>query len=63
MNGIDLSDQLPESYLEKAVKVGVRERELRGSPRPIHEKREDIRAEVKRVVRFIKETIFPKVKG
>jgi acetoin utilization protein AcuC len=63
MNGIDLSDQLPESYLEKAVKVGVRERELRGSPRPIHEKREDIRAEVERVARFIKETIFPKVKG
>jgi acetoin utilization protein AcuC len=63
MNGIDLSDKLPEPYLEKAAMVGVHEKELRGSLQPAHAKREDIRTEMERVVRYIQETVFPKVKG
>jgi hypothetical protein len=63
MNGIELKEDLPESFFKEAEKVGVKERELRGSPRtPPHSLNEESRVEMERVVRYIKETIFQKVK-
>jgi acetoin utilization protein AcuC len=64
MNGIELKDELPESFLREAAKMGVEEKELRGRPkaRPDSQNK-DNRAEMERVVRYIKETVFPKVKG
>jgi acetoin utilization protein AcuC len=62
MNGIELSEELPGSYLEKAAGVGIYEKKLRGglesSP---HSERKDIRPEAERIVSYIKETVFPKV--
>ena len=62
MNGIELSDELPKSYLEKAARVGVYEKELRGEPKfPSSSQRKDIRMEVERIVNYLKKTVFPKV--
>ncbi len=62
MNGVELEEELPESYLAKAAKVGLRDRRLREEPEPpASEYRRDMEEEVKRVVAYIKETIFPKV--
>jgi acetoin utilization protein AcuC len=62
MNGIELSDKLPESYLEKAAKVGVHEKELRGRPEFSSSRQsEEIRMEVERIVNYLKKTVFPKV--
>jgi len=62
MNGIELSDELPESFLKKAAKLGVYEKELRGSPRSYpSSQRKDIRTEAERVVSYLKKTVFPKI--
>jgi len=62
MNGIELSEELPKSYLEKASKMGVHEKELRGGLKsPYRSQKEDIRTEAERVVNYIKGTVFPKV--
>jgi acetoin utilization protein AcuC len=62
MNGIELSDKLPESYLEKAAKVGVHEKELRGRPEFSSSRQsEEIRMEVERIVNYLKKTVFPKI--
>jgi acetoin utilization protein AcuC len=64
MNGVDLNEELPESFLEEAVKNGFEVGDLKGSLRsPLHSQNEETRAEMERVVRYIKETILPKVKG
>jgi acetoin utilization protein AcuC len=62
MNGVELSEPLPESYLGKAARLGVYEKELRGkgSP-PLYGRREEIIRETERVVEFLKKTVFPKV--
>jgi len=62
MNGIELSEELPKSYLEKAAKVGVYEKELRGGPKfsPSGQSKE-IRIEVERIVNYIKGKVFPKI--
>lgn len=63
MNGIELKEGLPESFCKEAEKMGIKERELRGSPKtPAHSLNEESRVEMERVVRYIKETVFPKVK-
>ncbi|HVP77994.1 MAG TPA: acetoin utilization protein AcuC [Thermodesulfobacteriota bacterium] len=63
MNGIELRESLPESFLKEAEKMGVKDRELRGMPRTSPPSRsEENRQEMERVVHYIKETIFPKVK-
>jgi acetoin utilization protein AcuC len=63
MNGIELREELPESFFEEAEKMGVKERELRGNPRTSPPcLNEETRAEVERVVHYIKKTVFPKVK-
>jgi len=62
MNGIELSNELPESYIKKAARLGVYEIELRGGPKSHpHSQRKDIRKEAERVVSYLKETVFPKV--
>jgi len=62
MNGIELGDELPKSYLEKAAKVGVHEKELRAGPKfSSSMQNHEIRKEVERIVNYLKKTIFPKV--
>ena len=64
MNGIELKEELPESFLKEAVKMGMEERELRGPPRTsLHSQNKENRVEMERVVHTIKETVLPKVKG
>ena len=63
MNGIELKEDLPEAFLKEAEKMGVEERELRGSPKtPPHSLNEENRAEMERVVHYLRKTVFPKVK-
>ena len=63
MNGIELEEDLPDSFSKEAEKMGIKERELRGSPRtPAHGLNEENRVEMERVVHYIKEKVFPKVK-
>jgi len=63
MNGIELKEDLPESFVKEAEKMGVEERELRGNSRtPPHSLNEESRGEIERVVGYVKKTIFPKVK-
>jgi acetoin utilization protein AcuC len=62
MNGIELSDELPKSYLEKAEKVGIYEKELRGKPDSfLKSKNQDIRTEVERIVDYLKKAVLPRV--
>ena len=64
MNEIELKEQLPESYLKEAVKMGIEEKELRGSLKtPPHSQNRENKMEMERVVHTIKETVFPKIKG
>jgi acetoin utilization protein AcuC len=64
MNGIELKEELPESFLKEAVKLGIEERELRGRQRtPLHSQNKENRAEMERVVHYIKETVLPRVKS
>jgi acetoin utilization protein AcuC len=63
MNGVELNEDLPESFFKEAERVGVEERKLRGNARiPPHSLSEESRAEIERVVGYIKKTIFPKIK-
>jgi len=62
MNDVELKDELPEPYLEKAARLGIYEKELRDKRIPPHyTQQEDIRRETKRVVNYIKKVVFPKV--
>jgi hypothetical protein len=64
MNGFELNDQLPESYLKKAAESGIHGRELRGDLKSHpHRQGEDIQTEAERVVNYLKKTVFPKVSG
>jgi acetoin utilization protein AcuC len=64
MNGFELNDQLPETYLKKAAEFGIHGVELRGdSISHPHSQRKDIRTEAERVVSYLKKTVFPKVSG
>jgi len=64
MNGIELNEKLPESFLKEAVKFGIEEKELRGRlGTPPHSENKESRMEMERVVHYIKETVLPRVKG
>jgi acetoin utilization protein AcuC len=64
MNGIELEEDLPESFFEEAEKKGIEGRELRGRLRtPLPGQNEENGVEMERVVHYIKETVFPKVKS
>jgi acetoin utilization protein AcuC len=63
MNGIELKEQLPELYVKEAAKVGIYEKELRGGFKPTpNSGRDEIQKEVERVVNYLKQNVFPKVK-
>jgi len=63
MNGIELKEDLPESFCKEAEKMGFNERKLRGNPTTSPDSvNEENRVEMERVVRYIKEKIFPKVR-
>ena len=60
MNGVDLADDLPGPYLEKAARFGIHDKKLRGGEAPSSQSRDgEVRAEMERVVRYLKETVFP----
>jgi len=62
MNDVELEEPLPEAYLEKAARLGIYEKELRGREvPPLYDKRDDIRREAERVVDYIRKVVFPKV--
>ena len=62
MNDVDLKEEIPETYLEKAARLGIYEKELRGKgSSPQYSKQEEIRKETGRVVDYIKKVVFPKV--
>ena len=63
MNGIELEEKLPESYVKEAAKVGIYEKELRGSLETTpNSGKDEIQEEVERVVNYLKQNVFPKVK-
>jgi acetoin utilization protein AcuC len=62
MNGVELSDEFPESYLKKATKLEIYEKTLRSGPKSASSREsKDIRMEVERIVNYLKKTVFPKV--
>jgi acetoin utilization protein AcuC len=64
MNGIELREELPESYLKEAMRMGIEEKELRGRLEiPLHSQSKENRMEMERVVHTIKEVVLPKIKG
>jgi acetoin utilization protein AcuC len=63
MNGIELDEELPEPYVKEATKVGVYEKVLRGDLKPtLDSGKEKIQNEAERVVNYLKQNVFPKVK-
>ena len=64
MNGVELNEKLPESFLKEAVKIGFEGRDLKGDLRPpLRNQNKESQMETERVVRYIKGTVLPKVKG
>jgi len=64
MNGVELEEALPESFMTMALGMGIEESGLRGHWQTLqHRQNEENRVEMERVVRFIKEAALPKVRG
>ena len=64
MNGVELEEALPESFMTMALGMGIEESGLRGHWQTLqHRQNEEKREEMERVVRFIKEAALPKVRG
>jgi hypothetical protein len=64
MNDVELVDDLPKAYLEKAEKMGIEDKRLKGEPTSFsHPMTQGSRKEAERVVRYLKETVLPKVKA
>jgi acetoin utilization protein AcuC len=62
MNGIELNENLPESYIEKTKQAEVHEKTLRGNPPPTSQsQRKESGRETERVVNYIKQKVFPKI--
>jgi acetoin utilization protein AcuC len=62
MNGIELDEALPESYLKETIKMGIEEKELRGHSKiPMSSQNKENRIEMERVVHTIKKAVLPKV--
>ncbi len=65
MNGVELGEELPSSYMGVATQHGIHSQTLRGDPPipPGDEKiSREIRMEMERVVHYLRETVFPKVR-
>jgi acetoin utilization protein AcuC len=64
MNDVEVADDLPKAYLEKAEKMGIDDKRLKGDPISFsHPMSQGSRKETERVVRYLKETVLPRVKG
>jgi len=64
MNGVELNEKLPESFLKEAVKIGFEGRDLKGDLRPpLSNQNKESQIEMERVIRYIKGTVLPKIKG
>jgi acetoin utilization protein AcuC len=64
MNGVELEEALPESFMNEAVKIGMEESGLRGHPQTLrYRANEESRVEMERVVHYIKKTVLPKIRG
>jgi acetoin utilization protein AcuC len=62
MNGVELSDNLPEDFEEIGRELGFGGSSLRDSPLTIPEERSrEARMEAERVVNYLKRALFPKV--
>ena len=62
MNEVDLAESVPESYQEKAGRLGIREKNLRGDPPPpSHGVEGSFRKEIERVVEYHHKNVFPKI--
>jgi len=62
MSGVELNEELPKSYIDKAASVGIHDKELRGKEKPSSNSgSDDIRAETERIVKYLKKTVFPKI--
>ena len=62
MNGVEMTESLPEAYIEMSRRLGIYEKELRGRNSPPRcSKRDDIQREAERVVHYIQKVVFPKV--
>ncbi len=62
MNGIELKEEIPESYLNWAESYGFKERRLRGDPIHFMSNKRDNRAEMEKVVQYIRKKVFPILK-
>jgi acetoin utilization protein AcuC len=62
MNGIELKEEIPESYLNWAESYGFKERRLRGEPIHSLSNERENRAEMEKVVQYIRQKVFPIVK-
>jgi acetoin utilization protein AcuC len=64
MNGVELNEELPEPFLKEAMKIGFETGALKGDMGlPMHNQTGENQMEMERVVRYIKETVFPKIEG
>jgi acetoin utilization protein AcuC len=64
MNEVELVEELPESFLKEAVKIGFEAGGLKGDLRiPVHNQNKENQMEMERVVGYIKEAVLPKVGG
>ncbi len=64
MNGVELNEDLPESYLEISGKLGIQDKKLRSGPSPRSQSRDSkIWKEAERVVDYLKKEVFPRVIG
>jgi acetoin utilization protein AcuC len=64
MNGVEISNALPEEYIGKEARLGIHEKELKGrSSPPRYGQMEAVRRETERVVDYVKKAIFPKVRN
>jgi acetoin utilization protein AcuC len=63
MNGVELSDGLPQTYVKKTAELGFNEKELKGGLKSYpHGQRKEVRMEAERVVSYLKKMVLPKVK-
>jgi len=64
MNEVELNEELPESFLKKTAGMEIEEKKLRGGQKPtLHTQNNDNRMEMERVVGYLKEKYFLKIKG
>lgn len=62
MNGIELKEEIPESYLKWAENYGFKERRLRGDRVHSFSDNRENRKEMEKVVQYIQGKVIPKIK-